>query len=365
MGVEGVACNQSHQLLSSPSLKGIHRLAGHAPGGEGHLLHGGKTEMANRLIVEPVGGLTNRLMALTSGLRLANVFNRDFALCWSPAEECGAEFADLFTNDFELVSPAAHDPDFVSYHIGHGATGWNREPTIPPPQDDKDIWLKTHGVITYKGEVRDASFFPSGPVLFDLGRYVRVLRVRDDIRETAETIRFPPNKTIGLHIRRPYNQNVAISSAAHANEQKIYNSISDEYYSQLIGRLLELDRDISFFLSTNSVQTEQALRSLCSAEIFTFSKTGADDTRLASSARDALVDLLLLSDTFGIVRQVDSHFALFAGLATLCTNLVLVRESNSLALVSIRFMENSFIEVDRTDSALKKLIQKNYNFRRH
>ncbi len=326
---------------------------------------GGKTEMANRLIVEPVGGLTNRLMALSSGWRLANVFNRNFALCWSPADECGAEFTDLFTNDFELVGPADHDPDFVSYHIGHGASGWTQEPAIPPPEDDRDIWLRTHGVITYKGEARDASFFPSGPVLFDLGRYVRALRVRDDIREAAERIRFPPNKTVGLHIRRPYNQNVAISPAAHANEQKIYNSISDEYYSRLMAKILELDPDISFFLSTNSVQAEQALRNLCKAEIFTFAKTGADDTRLASSARDALVDLLLLSKTFGIVRQVDSHFALFAGLATLCTNLVLVRESGGLALVSIRFMENGIIEVDRTANALEKLILKNYNFRRH
>jgi hypothetical protein len=321
--------------------------------------------MANRLIVEPVGGLTNRLMALCSGLRLANVFNRNFALCWSPADECGAKFTDLFVNDFELVSPADHDPDFVSYHIGHGAAGWNQEPVIPPPDDDRDIWLRTHGVITYKGEARDASFFPSGPVLFDLGRYVRALRVRDDIREAAETIKFPSNRTLGLHIRRPYNQNVAISSAAHANEQKIYNSVSDEYYGRLMGKLFDLDPDISFFLSTNSAKTEQALRNLCSAEIFTYAKTGADDTRLASSARDALVDLLLLSNTFGIVRQVDSHFALFAGLATLCTNLVLVRESGDLALVSIRFMENGLIEVDRTESAFRKLILKNYNFRRH
>jgi hypothetical protein len=328
-------------------------------------LRWGKTKMANRLIVEPVGGLTNRLMALSSGLRLANVFNRNFALCWSPADECGAEFTDLFANDFELVSPADRGPDFVSYHIGHGASGWTQEPAIPPPQDDRDIWLKTHGVITYKGETRDKSFFPNGPVLFDLGRYVRTLRVRDDILEAAQRIKFPPNKTIGLHIRRPYNQNVAISSAAHANEKEIYNSISDEYYSRLMEKILDLDRDVSFFLSTNSVQTERALRNLCSAEIFTFAKTSADDTRLASSTRDALVDLLLLSNTFGIVRQVDSHFALFAGLATLCTNLVLVRESGGLAQVSIRFMENGIIEVDRTDSALKKLILKNYNFRRH
>jgi hypothetical protein len=321
--------------------------------------------MANRLIVEPVGGLTNRLMALTSGLRLANVFNRNFALCWSPAAECGAKFADLFTNDFEMVSPADHDPDFVSYLIGHGASGWNREPTIPPPENDKDIWLRTHGVITYKGEVRDTSFFPSGPVLFDLGRYVRALRIRDDIQEMAQAIRFPPNRTIGLHIRRPYHQHVAISSAAHANEQKVYNSISDEYYSHLIEQILTLDQSISFFLSTNSLQTEQALRRLCRAEIFTFAKTGADDTRLASSTRDALVDLLLLSNTFGIVRQVDSHFALFAGLATLCTNLVLVRENSGPASVCIRYMENGVIEVDRTESALKKLILASYNFRRH
>jgi hypothetical protein len=321
--------------------------------------------MANRLIVEPVGGLTNRLMALCSGLRLANVFNRNFALCWSPADECGAKFTDLFVNDFELVSPADHDPDFVSYHIGHGAAGWNQEPVIPPPDDDRDIWLRTHGVITYKGEVRDTSFFPSGPVLFDLGRYVRALRIRDDIQEMAQAIRFRPNRTIGLHIRRPYHQHVAISSAAHANEQKVYNSISDEYYSHLIEQILTLDQSISFFLSTNSLQTEQALRNLCRAEIFTFAKTDADDTRLASSTRDALVDLLLLSNTFGIVRQVDSHFALFAGLATLCTNLVLVCENSGPASVCIRYMENGVIEVDRTESALKKLILANFNFRRH
>lgn len=115
--------------------------------------------MVDNLIVECLGGLTNRLMALTSGLRLANYYGLGFKLSWESATECGAEFEELFDNKFDLVSPRERSQYSNGTRIGFGGAGWDNEPVLPKPPAGSDFWLTTHAIITHPNEGRNRSFF--------------------------------------------------------------------------------------------------------------------------------------------------------------------------------------------------------------
>lgn len=323
--------------------------------------------MVKSLIVECIGGLTNRLMALTSGLRLANHYHRRFVAAWEPATECGAHFSDLFANQFDVISPRerVNHPGYFS--IGFGANGWGSDPVLPRPEKGKDVWLTTHAVITHQDEPRNRDFFPDTGVIFDIGRYCRVLRPSAAVQKMIDEIEFDPRNTVALHIRRPYSRAVKLDDGAHANEQRLYGSISDDYFCRVVDSVLKQDPRLSILLSTNSDETQSVLKSRFGEKMITYQKSSnALDTSQADSARDALVDVLLMSKTAGIIRQVDTHFGLYAALMNLTPNLVIIRyEDREPDLGFLRFGENQRVEFDRTDSAVARFCDRNVNMLRY
>lgn len=319
--------------------------------------------MVKSLIVECIGGLTNRLMALTSGLRLANHYHRRFVVAWEPATECGAHFSDLFENQFDVVSPQerVNHPGYFS--IGFGATGWGSDPVLPRPEKGKDVWLTTHAVITHQDEPRNRDFFPDTGVIFDIGRYCRVLRPSAAVQKMIDAIEFDPRNTVALHIRRPYSRAVKLDDGAHANEQRLYGSISDDYFSRVVDSVLKQDPKLSILLSTNSDETQSVLKSRFGDKMITYQKSSdALDTSQANSARDALVDVLLMSKTAGIIRQADTHFGLYAALMNLTPNLVIIRyEDHEPDLGFLRFCENQRVEFDRSERAVTRFCNRHIN----
>ena len=323
--------------------------------------------MGRKLIIEAIGGLTNRLMAVTSGLRLAMHYGLDFGLSWEPSSECNAEFHDLFENDFPIVKKTKRAVDSHIFVIGHGANGWIVDPVLRVPDDDRDIWLTTHAIIAHSNEPRDRNFSPSQGIIFDIGRYVRALRVRPEILAAAEKFSLTANRTLGLHIRRPYSNNLSLEPWQLANERKVYGVLTDDFFVEIVKRTLSLDPTIDVLLCTNSESTEARLRESLGNKIISQPKTGADDPSLLSSPRGALIDLLLLSKTFGVIHQVHTHFSLFATLMTMAPNLVAVPgpETSSADLVLIRWLENGHIDVERGPDAIPKLVLRRYNFYRY
>lgn len=323
--------------------------------------------MVNSLIVECIGGLTNRLMALTSGLRLANYYGMKFVLAWEPATECGAHFSDLFSNEFPVVSPGERSkyPDYLG--IGFGAAGWGSAPVLARPEAGNDVWLTTHAIITHADEQRNRAFFPDTGVIFDIGRYCRVLRPSAAVERIVDGVEFDPKNTVTLHIRRPYSRAVKLDDGAHANEQRLYGSISDDYFSRIVDKVFAQDPSLSILLSTNSGETQAVLKSRFGEKMITYEKSSdALDTSQVNSACDALVDVLLMSKTAGIVRQVDTHFGLYAALMNLTPNLVIIRnEDREPDLGFLRFGENQQVEFDRSERAVQRFCDQNVNMLRY
>ncbi|CAN7612288.1 hypothetical protein LJR235_004531 [Pararhizobium sp. LjRoot235] len=323
--------------------------------------------MVDNLIVECLGGLTNRLMALTSGLRLANYYGLGFKLSWESATECGAEFEELFDNKFDLVSPRERSQYSNGTRIGFGGAGWDNEPVLPKPPAGSDFWLTTHAIITHPNEGRNRSFFPDAGVIFDIGRYARILRPSKSVSDIADRVQFDPRNTVSLHIRRPYSREVKISDGAHANEQRLYGSISDDYFCSIIEKMIRQDDKINVLLCTNSDETQSFIKQRFGERIITYQKSSnALDTSQASSARDALVDIVLMSRTSGMVRQADTHFGLYSSLTNLTPNLVIIRnDEGDPDFAFLRYGENQQVEFDRSPQALVRFCDKNLNMLRY
>ncbi|MCD7109688.1 hypothetical protein LRX75_11630 [Rhizobium sp. DKSPLA3] len=306
-------------------------------------------------------------MALTSGMRLASYYNLGFKVCWEAATECGAEFSELFDNDFELVAASERENYANGASIGFGSAGWNKDPVLPKPTEGENFWLTTHGIITHSDEARNRSFFPDSGVIFDVGRYMRILRPSTPVLASANRVNFTPQSTATLHIRRPYSRAVKISDGAHANEQRLYGSITDDYFCGVIEKMLVADEGLQILLCTNSDDTQDCIKSRFSDKVTAYGKSSdALDTSQSSSARDALVDLILMSRTFGIVRQVDTHFGLYASLTNLTPNLVIIRQEEGEAeLGFLRYGENQAVEFDRSSNALVRFCDKETNLLRY
>jgi hypothetical protein len=322
----------------------------------------------SHLIVECIGGLTNRLMALTSGLRLANYYGLGFKLSWEAATECGAEFADLFDNKFDLVSPNLRSQYANGTQIGFGGTGWGKDPVLAKPPEGEDFWLTTHAIIAHSHEGRNRNFFPDDGIIFDIGRYVRMLRPSKSVLQTVDSVQFDPNNTVTLHIRRPYSRDVKISEGAHANEQRLYGSISDDSFCTIIADVLQQDDRLNILLCTNSDETQAFIRQRFDTKIVTYEKSSnALDTGQASSARDALVDIVLMSRTAGIIRQADTHFGLYASLGNLINNLVIIRNEDGQdpELAFLQYGENQKVNFDRSPQAVARFCDRTFNLSRY
>jgi hypothetical protein len=321
--------------------------------------------MAGRVIVEPLGGLTNKLLAVTSMMRLADVFNREFLICWNPLPDCNVQFRDLFDNDFTNISRADIDADARVISIGFGAQGWNRDPILPFPTDDRDLWVTTHGVITHAKEERAMPYFaPNSPVVFELWRYFKVLQIRKEITDRVAAMKLDRRRTVGLHIRRPQSVNAAIPLHVQQIDRSLFRMIPDDYYAGIVDLILEADPSVSVLLCTNSSETESAIRRRFGNKIIAIEKPTIDDTTAKESAIDAMIEMLLLSQTFGIVRHDPTNFAWFAGLINLLPNLIVRVVSppdGPPDFVLVRYVDNGRIEFFHQADALPRLLEPRFN----
>jgi hypothetical protein len=63
------------------------------------------------LVIVSFDGLSNRIRALTSGLAVAEVAGREFAMLWPSNEACGARFDELFQNRWRIMDSSIRPVD--------------------------------------------------------------------------------------------------------------------------------------------------------------------------------------------------------------------------------------------------------------
>ena len=260
--------------------------------------------MRCRIVLEPYGGLANRMRALNSGIWLSGVLQRDLDVIWNVDATLNCPFDELF-------EPLAHvtivKPRPLLHHLRPtGRVGVSRRllrTLLSAPLTLRYRCLEDADVRRLETGVSDGSeFAESGRTLYfrtcevfgagDRGfaRFVPTRELRRKI--DARCVSFTTN-TIGVHIRRTDNS-VSINQSPTG---LFVERIEDE---------LARNADVNVFLSTDDANVEELLKSLFGDKILAFEKEYSRDS--SDGIKDAVVDMYCLANTSRIYGSYWSSF---------------------------------------------------------
>jgi hypothetical protein len=259
------------------------------------------------ILVQPSGGLCNRLRVLISALILAERMARRTRLLWMPRHNCNCKFSDLFApsplievepfwyaKGAEWLGAAPfRGVDLSKVTVLHEKTVAEMGYTI-----DAQSLVKQRFVL-FKNCYSDFIVNDISPDEYatKVSYYLTQLAPH---RKVAKKL-FPLSPhTIGVHVRRTDN-NVAIEK-----------SRLEDFLELMKACLLERP-DASFFLATDDPQVESTLKAAFPGKIATHPKSAYSRAQ-TTAIQDALVDLLMLSRCQKILGSFYSSFSEYASL---------------------------------------------------
>jgi hypothetical protein len=138
--------------------------------------------MGKTLIINPVGGLANRMRAIASGLSLAKDLNIDYKIIWLSNWEIMAKADDIFNLPDELKSKIEY-PSSFKYNFLYSAPG-KRNLLIPK------LTLKRFGFVKLWSEIDE--WPDSAPEIIQFIRMALELNISVTCREGLICILIPP-----------------------------------------------------------------------------------------------------------------------------------------------------------------------------
>ena len=248
------------------------------------------------ITLEPFAGLANRLRTIDSGILLANKVNRALQIDWILNRDLNCPFNQLFKPiDGILINDSINLkwPHTKSYKLHvllksfkyDKAFRTRKEVDQLPKINDLNHYLDKYNSI----------FISSCDSFYGSSNDYRYLNPVDEISEKVEKIKATFSEyCIGLHIRR--------SDHAIAT----HNSKTESFVA-LMKWAIENNHQTSFFLATDSIKEESALKQLFPGRIVTAPKIL--DRNSPKGIQEALVDLLCLSKTNKIYGCSMSSFS--------------------------------------------------------
>jgi len=208
----------------------------------------------NSIVIKPEkdAGLCNRIKCIVSAMHLAEMYKARLVLDWKPSFSCGIEFRDLFDNNIENVENINHsDKEDVIEEVNT----W-KFPDIP-----KEQILKYLNSLEINNEI--------------------LKKVEQFSKHTYREVDF--KKMVGIHCRR--NEFMLSSEKSKSTNDLFFKRI-DEIIAQ--------NKDVRFFLATDSKKTEEEFFSRYMGRIITYPKLCLDREK-PEAIIEAMIDLLLLS----------------------------------------------------------------------
>ena len=260
------------------------------------------------IIIEPLGGLANRMRVIASAMFLGKKSHQKIKLIWIPStDEINCEFSDLFkpiegvevtntiskykfarstnqqskfkqqifkvTNKIIGLDYCIKGKDLKDYH-------WNKKiDIISTSSQKKNIYIRTYNDL----------------YLENTKEHLRSFKPKENIQSVVDEItdKFSRN-TIGIHIRRT------------DNDKSIEFSPTSIFIEHMT-KALKTNPNLNFFLATDDVKTEIKLKSLFKNKIMTYDKVL--NRNLKEGIVDAVVDLYCLSKTKYIMGSYYSSFS--------------------------------------------------------
>ena len=240
------------------------------------------------LILAPIGGLCNRMRAINSALVLAQKRGEPLKVIWNVNPELGCPFEELFqpTDAFRLRNiHSKWDPVKLAYQLTCRNIG-NED--IRGNRDENGLLESYYNALPKRLYIATEEHF------FKNSDY-SPFKPSGEIRQKADRLlSSTAGRKVGVHIRRTDNR-PAISGS------------STDAFVQAMEKEIQAFEDTVFYLATDDLSEEAALRERFGSRIL--SNEGRDLSRdTVSGIRDALLDLICLSETEKIIGSYFSSF---------------------------------------------------------
>ncbi|MBG6062957.1 hypothetical protein IWX83_002764 [Flavobacterium sp. CG_9.1] len=245
------------------------------------------------VVLEPLGGLANRMRVIASGLWLSNESNKKTGIIWALNSDLNCKFEDLF-DPIKNMTIESNRPEFLrvratnQVELKKRIKAWIKNKIVRVDycivnSDFKNlIWNNKINILEISKKnkclyIQTCHEF--GDNQKQLLKFKPVLQIQKII--DCQTIKFN-NLTIGLHIRRSDNI-IAIEQSPL------------ELFIDKINYELKINKDSNFFLATDDINTEKNLKELFGEKILTYKKE--IDRNTPQGIKDAVVDLYCLAKT--------------------------------------------------------------------
>jgi len=267
--------------------------------------------MKHRIFLHPRAGLANRLLAVLSGIRLAELFDRELVLVWQPNSACSCKWSSLFATEFEeaefksLKIPKEKHLVIDASDVLHRG----QSPLINIEDMKGDIFLSSNCIFSFQGDSRrGAGFWVYEPILVDLSAQFQRLQLQDYVVGEVDRIRcaIAGKKTIGLHVRRgTFDREV---------HQAAFGKITDEVYEKVLAKYLLDGAFEQVFLASDSVESDARISAGSPAGVIRHEKRSYAKNSSEEAIQDALVDLMGLAHSDQIIGSASSSFCYVASM---------------------------------------------------
>jgi len=257
------------------------------------------------IIIEPQGGLANRMRVIASGLWLKEKLGTKLSVIWNENYELNCPFNLLFEDpDMFAIKPkeqkhnylkTSNQPGFISNikaAISNKLLGIDYclqevDVTFKVCTGEMDIYQETkkHGT----------SYIQTCQEFGDILPYLKFFKPVAPINETINVVAkgFDKN-TVGVHVRRSDHTNAIALSPLTLFIEKLQAA-------------LDKHNNTSFFLCTDDDEVEQHLTNVFGDKIISYKKERSRQT--IKGMQDAMVDMYCLAQTKKILGSYWSSFA--------------------------------------------------------
>ena len=250
------------------------------------------------LIASCTSGLANRMLMLAGAQRLARLTERKLLLYWPENDQLGCPFDALFQNtpamlrDQDMHELLRSDRTMKVYNAWHCPPLYEE---VSPDGDAAEIvlvkgWTAPKFANETLASLRD-----------ELCDELRKLAPTEEILATVGTVALP-ERCLGVHVR-----------IGEAGDSANYFAPSKrEHFEAILRAVAEQCGEAGFFLATTSIEVERHFHDVFGERVMVFPKSGKGRER--DAVREALIDLLLLSRTRGVLGNHGSTFSQVAAM---------------------------------------------------
>lgn len=251
--------------------------------------------MTNKIIISAnPGGISNRLKCLISMWRISDKFDGKLYLYWIKNHTCGANFSDLFENDFKKVTKEQLErlpkkkytlsETFRFIPIGDEIS--NGFAKVSPTKRGNNIDFEFERI---PKEVRE-----------NILVYLKQIKPIEKIRKMVDYLskKYDVENLVGVHVRR---------DDFMIGKERLGEVSSDNRFFKKMKEILSFSPSTKFLLCTDCQETENKFKREFGNMVIIYPKKNRDRTTVLNT-QQGLIDLLLLSKTKHIIGTYRSTF---------------------------------------------------------